>query len=28
VKVRYQPDAGVPGTAELVYDRVSRVFGQ
>jgi twinkle protein len=28
VKVRYQPDAGVPGSAELVYDRVARVFGQ
>lgn len=27
VKVRYQPDAGRPGTAELVYDRAERVFG-
>jgi twinkle protein len=28
VKVRYQPDAGHPGSAELVYDRAERVFGQ
>lgn len=28
VKVRYQPEAGRPGTLQLVYDRQQRVFGQ
>lgn len=27
-KVRYQPEAGVPGNLQLVYDRQSRVFSQ
>ncbi len=27
-KVRYQPEAGRPGNADLVYDRERRVFGQ